>query len=827
MEFIETIHAAKSKREKEIDKICSRHYGDFLTSVQELLEMRDPAATLSMSIQQVNKSFEESFQDLSDVIKSLETLQLEREHSRIALKEILRCRDLTHIIVQAKQFLADSDYYRALSSIEQLREELKHVSLHPFKNTLLKWLPGLVNQLLGAAKEDLNQWFIQIKKHTQLIGTTLMRRHAKNFMHAVTLSGGGTGSMPCVDYVTTMSLESIYRLSTVYSWGFLNFEDELEVTIPEDFFELPTDKGEELLGELLESLGPLHKALHMHGRMDLLPELHKIYCEARELVITNNFIDMNLHSLAAKDGLTVALPVVLSSLCGFFAMENIIRTSTSVAGRDGGVFTWSQLQELWASACDQVMTFCETHVDKLKTPNDVLMLKEQLLLASETLADDAFGFKDDLLMGTSNGLWTVFVNLQVESVKQVCEEALAMSGSQPIYITTFEMFETKVKGFLLDRLTFSSEQATGSSSNDLDAMEEEQMDLIRGLTDRGGVSDKDKDEAEHFVARTLPFSELVPILMRHMNIMLIRYLQFTVYNDGLVAAGHSLCNSIVMSFLSVTRVLAREMNKDGMETPLSKACQIYIDTSALSYCCIAFRDVVANVLIQAKWFETIDSDLDEIMLQCRKELDRLAIEAQHFIFELLTAKIVDLLTSLQFINWVPSVLPSGPHDSVSEIVDYLRATFMWITYLPQTIREAAHFTCCSKINQGLLEFILSPKVQKINMLSVRALQLDVQLLDEFASGCGIPQLKDCFISCRELVNAMMNRELVKFADSSQRKVNHFEHIFLNLDFDNLCALMDKVVVLPMSAEVSGVIPQHDKKTLAAIAKGVKAVAKHG
>jgi hypothetical protein len=760
--------------------------------------MRGPAESLSSAIQQVNKAFEDSFQDLSDVIKSLETLQLEREHSRNALKDIQRCRDLTHIIVQAKQFLADSDYYSALTSIENLREELKHVSLHPFKNTLLKWLPSLVDHLLNAAKDDLMTWFSEMKKETQLIGTTLMRKHAKMFIQEITLVGGVNGTMPTVDYVTTMSLESIYRLSNIYSWGFLDFEDELEVTIPEDFFELPSEEGETFLSELLESLAPLHKAVHMHTRMDMLPELHKIYCETRELIITKNFIDMQLHSLAAKQGLSVALPVALSTLCGFFATESIIRTSGSVSNRDGGVFSWNQLQVLWQDACEQIKNFCEAHIDKVKTPNEILLLKEQFLLASETLADDSFGYKDDLLMGTCNLLWSAFVTLQVKSAKDVCEHAFVTSGSQPIYITSIEMFETKVKGFLLDKMVFSSEQSNTGNS-DLDAMEEEQMDLIRGLTAKSGEKDKKSNEA--FVPHTLPFSELVPVIMRHLNIMMIRYSQFAVHNDGLLAGGHSLCDSIVMSFLAVTHVLEHEMAKDGMETPLSKACQIYIDTSSLSYCCVSFRDVVANVLIQANWFETIDSDLDGIMLQCRQNLDRVAVEAQHLIFELLSAKIVDLLSSLQFVNWVPSVLPSGPHDSISEIVDYLRATFMWITYLPQTIREAAHFTCCGKINQGMLEFILSTKVHKINMLSIRALQLDFQLLDEFASGCGIPQLKDSFIQCRELVNGLMHRELVKFGESSFRKVNHFEHHFPNLDIGNLLLMMEKVNLIVAKCSV--------------------------
>jgi hypothetical protein len=112
------------------------------------------------------------------------------------------------------------------------------------------------------------------------------------------------------------------------------------------------------------------------------------------------------------------------------------------------------------------------------------------------------------------------------------------------------------------------------------------------------------------------------------------------------------------------------------------------------------------------------------------------------------------------------------------------------------------------------------------MLSIRALQLDIQLLDEFASGCGIPQLKDCFIQCRELVNALMNRELSKFGETSLRNVNHFQHLFPNLDLENLATVMDKLLPLPMGAEVSGVIPQHDKKTLSSITKGVKGALKH-
>lgn len=51
---MDSLTDAKKKKEAEIDRICSRHYGDFLQSVHEMLETRGSATHLSRLVNVVH-----------------------------------------------------------------------------------------------------------------------------------------------------------------------------------------------------------------------------------------------------------------------------------------------------------------------------------------------------------------------------------------------------------------------------------------------------------------------------------------------------------------------------------------------------------------------------------------------------------------------------------------------------------------------------------------------------------------------------------------------------------------------------------------------------
>mmetsp|Transcript_23035 Transcript_23035/g.33715 ORF Transcript_23035/g.33715 Transcript_23035/m.33715 type:complete len:877 (-) Transcript_23035:21-2651(-) len=823
----DTISEAKERREKEIDKICSRHYSDFLASVKELLAMRGSADMIYKSITDVHEVFEAAYQDLSGVLKTLEMLQTERENSRQALLDIERCRELTGLMVKAKEFIASEDYYRALSTIETLRDELNRVGMRPFASILLTWLASLTDQLLAASKLDLQAWLGEMRDRNSLIGETVLHLSAALFLRETERPGD---DLDAFSDPTTMSLEMVHRLSEMYDWDLLDYDSQTNSTVPEDFTAALPAEGRRYFESITESLGPLHKSLHMHTQLGKLPQLQSIYCESRELIIVHNLINNSLEPRIAKHGFSVALADVLRSVVGFFAVESIIRRSVNNA-EGGGVFTWNQLKDLWVIACTQVREFCFKHAGAIESAAAMLCVKEQLLLASETLADDAFGLKDGALMEACGVLWDAFLDLQVQSTRDAFTNYVTY---QPIHVTSVDMHESRIKPFFIDKAHFSLDDHMGgggqhraSTHANLDALEEAQMESLRNASSTLDSSDDINGTEDSvigfigdhstFVPHTLPFSETVPSLMRHLTFLVIRFSQFVVHNEGLGERGASVCSTVERAINAIVDMFREELTRDGPETPLSKACQISIDAATLSYCCMEFRSTIANMLVQANWIESIDSHLDEVIVRCKTNLDKLSLQAQDLIFELLNTKVIDLLGDLCFVNWVPSLLPAGPHECIEEIVDYLRVTFMWLTYLPQTVRDAAHFTCCSRINQDILTFLISPKVQHMNMLSIKALQLDFKHLDDFSSSCGVPQLRECFSEGRGLINALLHRDLHRFGENPViRRAN-----FPVLDPYKLSLLAEKVVPLPPGAQTHSSIPIYDKKTLANISKSLK------
>jgi hypothetical protein len=55
--FIDVLNETKKKKLIEIDRICFRHYSDFLESINHLTEMKESAHTLTQLIAVVDKDF--------------------------------------------------------------------------------------------------------------------------------------------------------------------------------------------------------------------------------------------------------------------------------------------------------------------------------------------------------------------------------------------------------------------------------------------------------------------------------------------------------------------------------------------------------------------------------------------------------------------------------------------------------------------------------------------------------------------------------------------------------------------------------------------------
>lgn len=290
--------------------------------------------------------------------------------------------------------------------------------------------------------------------------------------------------------------------------------------------------------------------------------------------------------------------------------------------------------------------------------------------------------------------------------------------------------------------------------------------------------------------KTFAFSIAVPQLLRELYSLLIRFFLYAVRNDEILGSkSDDICQIISNIIRTISTTLSHELVKDGLETPLSKACQIAIDSATLVSALDSLWLFVEGGLKHFRWTENLDNYMNQAIEIGTGSMKQVVIEAQHLIFELLTNKIDDLLQSLAFINYIPTTIPDGPHESISSIVDFLQITFVWLTHLPKSVKEAVHFACCSRLAQGILTYITSSSVTHINILCILAFDYDLKILYQFTDSSGIKHLKQCFHEMHEVVKCILHPALLHYGEN---KITRMEH-FPNIQTFRFLAIIEKVM----------------------------------
>lgn len=105
------------------------------------------------------------------------------------------------------------------------------------------------------------------------------------------------------------------------------------------------------------------------------------------------------------------------------------------------------------------------------------------------------------------------------------------------------------------------------------------LHIIFTTYNRHNTSDP-RDNA--YIAQTYPFSDAVPNVMRELHLMVTRFFLFAARNPLLGSRGESVCKATKKAFSTVASTLKKELQVDGENTPLSKACQISIDAATFA-----------------------------------------------------------------------------------------------------------------------------------------------------------------------------------------------------------------------------------------------------
>jgi hypothetical protein len=365
------------------------------------------------------------------------------------------------------------------------------------------------------------------------------------------------------------------------------------------------------------------------------------------------------------------------------------------------------------------------------------------------------------------------------------------------------------------------------ASANLDALEEELERNLSGKKDDVVVTEipdkvdtnlKTESDAALTKASFTPlqysFSAAVPIILHQLHLLVIRYVLFAFKNLHLGSRGEAVCKSILKALNSVSEELQNALYVDGKLTPLSKATQISVDAYTLSNSMDTIWLIIENFLNNFHWADSIETHLPLAMAQAKVTMNGIASQAQDLILELLAEKVDDLLGSLEFIELTPNKIPKVSHSVFDEIVDFLQVSLMGLQNLNHAAREAAHFTCCSKINSGFINFLLGSKVSSLNALCVVGFDLDVKKLEHFADSTGIPQLRMCFVESKELMRAILHPDLPNIWDSQFRKTS-----FPRLDPEKISIILSKMQPTPLAFTSS--LPHLERNMIKSLVKKIR------
>ena len=185
------------EREADIERIGLTKHDEFLTSVNQLQQVREGTAALTSEILKLNQSIQASTEKLAGQKEALVETRAVRQNiaeAAEALKESLR---VLHAVNQAHELIRRKKYYKALKALDDLQNEHliptiqnKYATQHKLADIIQKSVPSSQRAISEAVMSDLNTWLYRIRETSQFLGevafyhTELRRTRQKERMES-------------------------------------------------------------------------------------------------------------------------------------------------------------------------------------------------------------------------------------------------------------------------------------------------------------------------------------------------------------------------------------------------------------------------------------------------------------------------------------------------------------------------------------------------------------------------------------------------------------------------------------------------------------------
>ena len=151
--------------------MCNSNHQEFVTSVNELLRVREGTVNLTSEILRLNESIQGSTERLLEQKKALVESRSVQQNVKDATMALNDCLDVLRLANHVYDLLGKKNHYGALRALDELLNgHLKQITQYELAELIQRSVPATQKLIAEAVMTDLNTWLYRIRETSQFLG---------------------------------------------------------------------------------------------------------------------------------------------------------------------------------------------------------------------------------------------------------------------------------------------------------------------------------------------------------------------------------------------------------------------------------------------------------------------------------------------------------------------------------------------------------------------------------------------------------------------------------------------------------------------------------
>ncbi|KAI9790361.1 MAG: hypothetical protein M1816_005179 [Peltula sp. TS41687] len=368
-QLMQSLSNFSSQREAEIERMCNSNYQEFVTSVDQLLRVREGTVDLTSEILNLNESIQTSTERLLDQKKALVDSRSVRQNIDEATQALNDCLDVLRLANHIYELLSKKNHYGALRALDELLNvHLKQITRYKLAELIQKSVPATQKLIAEAVMTDLNTWLYRIRETSQFLGEVA-------FYHT--------------ELRRTRQKERVEKNALLGNFK-LNSAIELVSDETEEFDVLDND-------EVQVDFAPLFECLHIHEALGQSDKFRAEYAATRRQQ-KDLLLPAALTFSSEED---TSLSALLEGIAGFAIVEKAtmnkvqnLRSPVDVSRSNFfGLLIHAvevnthfiQVEELWDSLCQTAIVLISKALGSVDSAEMLLKIKGIIALFIQTM----------------------------------------------------------------------------------------------------------------------------------------------------------------------------------------------------------------------------------------------------------------------------------------------------------------------------------------------------------------------------------------------------------------------------------------------------------